>query len=495
MTRTLLAPRPVARPERSPDAQPEAPSLAKSAPNAADTVVRTLARAVGDLSVELADIAGNIASVDAKAEQLTSECHGVADAATELTVSNRRIGDAAGQADATIQAACGEMEASSDAVQTSLGEISALATATAGFEAKLDGLRSALERVAKAAGGIDAIARQTNLLALNATIEAARAGEAGKGFAVVAGEVKALAKQTSAATAEIAATLALLDTQTRGLMAESAETVQRAHTVQAGTAAIRQVVDHVGPAMIRMRGDMRMIVEANGDIQNRCDALQAAFEAMSGHISQSSNDLRTADQRVQALLRKSEELALLSAQAGVETDDTPFIALVREAAERVAALFEAALAGGQTTIADLFDEAYVPVPGSDPRQVTTRFTALCDRLLPPLQESLLGKNSQIAFCAAVDRNGYLPTHNKKFSQPQRPGETAWNTANCRNRRIFDDRTGLAAGRNTKPFLLQTYRRDMGGGKFVLMKDCSAPVVVRGRHWGGFRMGYTARAQG
>jgi methyl-accepting chemotaxis protein len=30
---------------------------------------------------------------------------------------------------------------------------------------------------------------------------------------------------------------------------------------------------------------------------------------------------------------------------------------------------------------------------------------------------------------------------------------------------------------------------MGGGTFVLMKDVSAPVMVRGRHWGGVRMGY------
>jgi methyl-accepting chemotaxis protein len=43
--------------------------------------------------------------------------------------------------------------------------------------------------------------------------------------------------------------------------------------------------------------------------------------------------------------------------------------------------------------------------------------------------------------------------------------------------------------NTKPFLLQTYRRDMGGGKFVLMKDVSSPIIVGGRRWGAFRMGF------
>ena len=65
-----------------------------------------------------------------------------------------------------------------------------------------------------------------------------------------------------------------------------------------------------------------------------------------------------------------------------------------------------------------------------------------------------------------------------------------NTANGRNRRIFNDRVGLRAGQNTKPFLLQSYRRDMGG-IFVAMKDASAPIFVQGRHWGGLRLAYKA----
>jgi methyl-accepting chemotaxis protein len=113
---------------------------------------------------------------------------------------------------------------------------------------------------------------------------------------------------------------------------------------------------------------------------------------------------------------------------------------------------------------------------------------LTDSLLPPVQEPMLNFDKRVVFCVAVDRNGYLPTHNKVFSKPQGK-DPVWNNANCRNRRMFNDRTGLRAGQNTRPFLLQTYRRDMGGGRFVLMKDLSIPIMVSGRHWGGLRLGY------
>ena len=105
-------------------------------------------------------------------------------------------------------------------------------------------------------------------------------------------------------------------------------------------------------------------------------------------------------------------------------------------------------------------------------------------------EWVLKRDPRIVFCAAVDRNGYLPTHNKIYSQPQ-GDDPVWNAANCRNRRIFNDRTGLAAGRNRRKFLLQTYRRDMGNGNYVLMKDASVPIKIDGRHWGGLRIGFKA----
>lgn len=176
---------------------------------------------------------------------------------------------------------------------------------------------------------------------------------------------------------------------------------------------------------------------------------------------------------------------------GIRTVDTPFIDAVRDAADCIGAAFDSALAAGEIGLAALFSRDYRPVPGNDPQQVLAPFTALTDSLLPAILEPLLALSPRVVFCAAVNVDGYLPTHNRKFSLPQRAGDPAWNTANCRNRRLFADRVGLAAGQNTRPFLMQAYRRDMGNGDFAMMKDVSAPITVAGRHWGGLRLAYRA----
>jgi methyl-accepting chemotaxis protein len=84
----------------------------------------------------------------------------------------------------------------------------------------------------------------------------------------------------------------------------------------------------------------------------------------------------------------------------------------------------------------------------------------------------------------VDRNGYLPTHNQRYSQPL-TGNLANDLVNNRTKRIFNDRTGLAAAQSTAPFLVQNYQRDTG----ETMADLSVPVFVQGKHWGAVRIGY------
>jgi methyl-accepting chemotaxis protein len=160
-----------------------------------------------------------------------------------------------------------------------------------------------------------------------------------------------------------------------------------------------------------------------------------------------------------------------------------------EAADAASAAIETAISSGDLTADDVFDLDYRPISGADPQQFETRYLDTFDRILPDILEPALQSDPQMVFCAAVDRNGYLPVHNQIYSKPQRAGDPVWNAGNCRNRRIFDDRAGLSAARNTRPFLVQSYARDMGNGQVVMMKEVDAPISVFGRHWGGMRMAY------
>jgi methyl-accepting chemotaxis protein len=144
---------------------------------------------------------------------------------------------------------------------------------------------------------------------------------------------------------------------------------------------------------------------------------------------------------------------------------------------------------GRLTRDALYDTEYVPIAGTNPVQFRTRALDVLESLLPPIQEPLLASDNRMTFCAAVDRNAYLPVHNRIYSQPQKPDDPAWNTANCRNRRIFDDRAGLCAARNVRPALIQSYPRDMGNGVVVMMREIDAPIQVFGKHWGGLRTAY------
>jgi methyl-accepting chemotaxis protein len=453
-------------------------------------LIGAVAQEAGTLGIEIADVAGSVEEFSSRMAKKTEIFAGLRDAATGMTNSSSHIVTAAKAARSVAQGALNEVEGSRGSLQNSLTDIGALVQGVTGMESQLAGLREALVRIGRVAQEISAIAKQTNLLALNATIEAARAGEAGRGFAVVAGEVKALANKTGEATADIDATLRFLNEQARLLLAESGESMVKAKAVGAGTQALGNMIEMVGNAMIEVDRETSRIDDAATAIGETSRSFEAQIADVTGDVQLSSGDLNSARDRVNSLLGVSERLIGIIAELDVETMDTPFIRHAQTAASRISALFEDAIRSGRLSEDALFDEEYQPIPGSNPQQLRSGFTDFTDAALPAIQEALLETDPRIVFSVTVDRNGYLPTHNRKFSKPH-GADVAWNTANGRNRRIFNDRVGLAAGRNTRPFLLQTYRRDMGGGQYCLMKDVSAPIMVLGRHWGGLRIGYTA----
>jgi len=168
------------------------------------------------------------------------------------------------------------------------------------------------------------------------------------------------------------------------------------------------------------------------------------------------------------------------------TQEREMLALASDFSRRCAAALEKWVASGEVTREKLFSFLYYPMPKTDPPKFSTDWDRLADRDVLPIQEGVLARSAAIVYAVTVDRHGYLPTHNQRYSQPL-TGNLASDLVNNRTKRIFDDRTGLAAARNETPFLVQRYLRDTGEA----MADLSVPLVVLGERWGAVRIGYRA----
>jgi methyl-accepting chemotaxis protein len=194
-----------------------------------------------------------------------------------------------------------------------------------------------------------------------------------------------------------------------------------------------------------------------------------------------------------ALAPASARAQLLQSKVGGVTpvdaltpQEQEMLALASDFARGCAQAIEKWIAGKETTEERLFSSIYYPVPKTDPPKFTTDWDRLSDRDILPIEEAILAKSPVIVYTVLVDRFGYLPTHNARYSQPL-TGNLAIDLVNNRTKRIFNDRTGLAAARNRAPFLVQRYQRDTG----EIMADLSVPVMVKGSHWGAVRIGYRA----
>ncbi|MCR8549734.1 methyl-accepting chemotaxis protein [Salipiger sp. P9] len=461
------------------------PSL--SAPDAAREL-SSLTRGATALGREVVDIAGFLQALDARSRSQLTALSEVGQASDNVAAANGRVSS-------NVRAVAQSAAEAGERVENSIGTLARsgkaareLARWVKSVHAENDLVEEMLGAVKTSNSQIASIASQVNILAVNAKIEAARAGDAGRGFAIVAEAINELSQQTGAAVNAISATIARMSDWIEELNSGALHTSQEAETVLSGSEAADAALSEIRDRMGTLRGATARIAEDMERASAAVEELRPTVAGIQSSIGEVARGVDEASRRCDRLVDGSEAILQHAVAIGGTGEDAAMIALVRDLAARVSQSFDAALTAGRISMQALFDTQYKPIPGSDPQQLLAAFTPLTDALLPPIQEPVLARDSRIVFCAAVDRNGYLPTHNAKFSQPQGK-DPVWNAANSRNRRLFDDRVGLKAGRNTKPFLLQVYRRDMGGGTFVMMKDLSAPISVRGRHWGGLRLAY------
>jgi hypothetical protein len=153
-------------------------------------------------------------------------------------------------------------------------------------------------------------------------------------------------------------------------------------------------------------------------------------------------------------------------------------------AKVVNTFMEMMLNANQLTIDQIMDTNYALIEGTSPKKYRTQYDQLFDTTIQKFEDEFLN-DEDVIFSILIDRNGYVPTHNSKFSKPP-SADRRENLYYSRSKRNFADKPEIKEvlkyrGTATVKYL---YTRDTG----EMMWNIGTPVSLRERHWGAFLVG-------